>query len=110
MAAITTSVAPLTGLRFDNLLAAANASDDAETGVGVFLVVKTAGTITTVTITTPEVFDGDLALADRAVVTVATGETIIPLTSRYRDPTTGRCTIGFSPTTSVTRCVVRVSA
>jgi hypothetical protein len=107
MAALTTNVVPLAGLRFDTLLTAANASDDAEVGAGVFLVVKTAGTITTVTITTPEVFDGDLALADRAVVTVATGETIIPLTSRYRDPTTGRCTIGFSPTTSVTRAVIR---
>jgi hypothetical protein len=110
VAAITTSVVPLAGLRFDTLLAAANASDDAETGAGVLLVVKTAGTITTVTLTTPETVDGDLAVADRAVVTVATGETLIPLTSRYRDPTTGRCTIGFSPTTSVTRCVVRVSA
>jgi hypothetical protein len=109
VAAITTTVVPLAGLRFDTLLAAANASDDAETGAGVLLIVKTAGTITTVNITTPETFDGDLALADRSVVTVATGETIIPLTSRYRDPTTGRATITFTPTTSVTRCVVRVS-
>jgi hypothetical protein len=107
VAALTTNVVPLTGLRFDNLLTSANASDDAETGSGVFLVVKTTGTITTVTITTPEVVDGDLAVADRAVATVATGDTIIPLTSRYRDPATGRCTIGFSPTTGVTRCIIR---
>jgi len=46
LAALTTNVVPLTGLRYDNLLTAANASDDAETGTGVFLVVKTAGTIT----------------------------------------------------------------
>lgn len=108
MAALTTTVVGLTGQRFDNLLTAATASDDAETGAGVVLMVRTAGTITTVTLVTPETVDGDLAVADRAVTTVATGDTMIPITSRYRDPTTGRATITFSPTTAVTRCVLRV--
>jgi hypothetical protein len=108
LAALTTTVVPLTGQRYDNLLTAANASDDAETGDGVLLLVRTAGTITTVTLVTPETVDGDLAVADRTVATVATGDTMIKLTNRYRDPATGRCTIQFSPTTSVTRCVVRV--
>jgi len=112
LAAITTNLVPLTGLRFDNLLAAANASDDAETGAGIVLVVKNGNAgACTVTITTPETVDGDLAVADRVVsVPATTGETLIPLTSRYRDPTTGRCTITFSPTSSVTRCVVRVAS
>jgi hypothetical protein len=111
LAAITTSVVPVTGLRFDNLLAAANSSDDAETGSGVLLIVKNAsGSSINVTITTPETFDGDLTLQDRVVaVPATTGETIIPLGTRYRDSTTGRATIAFSATTSVTRCVVRVA-
>lgn len=108
MALLTTTVVGLTGQRYDNLLTAANASDTAETGGGVLLLVRTAGTITTVTLVTPETVDGDLAVADRAVATVATGDTMIPISSRYRDPATGLATINFSPTTSVTRCVVRV--
>jgi hypothetical protein len=42
-------------------------------------------------------------------VVATTGESLIPVTTRYRDPTTGRATVTFSPTASVTRCVVRVA-
>jgi hypothetical protein len=111
MAALSTSVIPLTGLRFDNLLvAAAVGGDDCETGAGVQLIVKTTGTITTVTLATPETVDGDLQVDNRAVTTVATGETIIPVTNRYRSPSTGRCAITYSTVTGVTVGVVRVSA
>lgn len=107
MAALQTAVIPVAGLRIDNLfVAAAGGGDDAETGAGVDLIVKTAGTITTVTIATPETFDG-LALADRTFTTVATGESKIPLSNRYRDPTTGRAAITYSAVTAVTVLVTR---
>jgi hypothetical protein len=111
MAALTTTVVPLTGQRFDNLLTAVSASDDTETGVGVYLIVKNANAgACTVTLVTPETVDGDLAVADRVVTVVATtGYSIIPITSRYRDPTTGRATITFSPTATVTACVIRTA-
>ncbi len=111
MAALTTSVVPLTGLRFDTLMAAATVGgDDCETGAGVMLLVKnTSAGALTVTLATPEVFDGDLALADRTVsVPATTGFTMIPITSRYRDPTTGRCAITYpGGVTGLTVAVVR---
>ena len=110
MAALTTNVAPVAGLRFDNLLvAAAGGGDDAETGAGVVLVVKNgSGSAITVTVATPEVFDGDLTLQDRTVsVAATTGQSFIPLGSRYRDPTTGRATITYSAVTTVTVGVFR---
>jgi hypothetical protein len=112
VAALTTNVVPTAGLRFDNLLvAAAGGGDTAETGAGVFLVVKNAsGSSITVTVATPETFDGDLTLADRTVsVAATTGQSFIPLTSRYRDPTTGVAAITYSGVTTVTVGVFRVS-
>jgi hypothetical protein len=108
LAALTTNVIPLAGLRIDNLFtAAAGGGDDCDTGAGVDLIVKTTGTLTTVTLVTPELVDGDLAVADRAVTTVATGETKIPVTARYRNPSTGRASITYSSVTGVTVCVTR---
>jgi hypothetical protein len=111
MAALVTTVVPLTGLRFDNLLTAVSASDDCETGVGVYLIVKNGNAgACTVTLVTPELVDGDLTVLDRAVTVVATvGYSIIPVTQRYRDPATGRATVTFSPTATVTACVVRTA-
>jgi hypothetical protein len=111
LAAMTTNTVPLQGLRFDNLLSAVSASDDMEAGAGVYLVVKNANAgACTVTLVTPETVDGDLAVADRVVTVVATtGYSIIPITSRYRDPTTGRATVTFSPTATVTSCVIKTA-
>jgi hypothetical protein len=107
VAALTTNVIPIAGLRIDNLfVSAAGGGDTAETGPGVDLIVKTAGTGITVTVATPETFDG-LALADRTFATVATGEHKIPLSHRYRDPTTGVAAITYSAVTGVTVCVTR---
>jgi hypothetical protein len=107
VAALTTNVIPIAGLRIDNLfVSAAGGGDDAETGPGVDLIVKTAGTLTTVTVATPETVDG-LAVGDRTFTTVATGESKIPLTHRYRDPATGRAAITYSAVTAVTVCVTR---
>src|SRR5215217_8154114 len=107
MAALTTNVIPVAGLRIDDKYVAASAGGDtAETGGGTDLNVKTAGTAVTVTIVTWETLDG-LAVADRTYATVATGEQRIPLTGRYRDPTTGVAAITYSAVTGVTVCVTR---
>ena len=107
MAALTTNVVPISGLRIDNLfVAASGGGDTAEVGPGTDLIVKTAGTAITVTVATPETFDG-LALADRTFACAATGEHKIPLTSRYRDPATGVAAITYSAVTAVTVCVTR---
>jgi hypothetical protein len=112
LASLTTTVVPTAGQRFDNLLAAVNASDDAAAGPGIYLIVKNGNAgACTVTLVTPETVDGDLAVADRTVSVPATvGYTIIPITSRYRDPTTGRATINYSVTATVTACVIQVTA
>lgn len=112
MAALATSVVPLTGLQLDGALAAATSGgDDCQTGAGVFLVVKNADASShTVTLATPQTVDGDLAVADRAV-TVAAGKTeLIPVTDRYRDPATGRAAVAYDGVTSVSVAVVRVGS
>lgn len=109
MAALTTNVVPLTGLRRDDkFVAAAGGGDDCATGAGVELAVKNgSGVSVTVTLATPETFDGDLALADRAVTVVAGSESSIPVSDRYRNPSTGRCAITYSAVTTVTVAVFR---
>ena len=111
MAALTKTTVPIQGQRFDTLLTAVSASDDCEAGPGVYLIVKNANAgACTVTLVTPGTIDGDLAIADRTVSVPATvGYTIIPVTSTYRDPTTGRATVTFSVQATVTACVVRVA-
>jgi hypothetical protein len=110
MAALTTNVLPLTGLRFDDkLVAAAGGGDTAQTGAGVLLAVKNADSGShTVTIATPGTVDG-LAVADRAVAVPAGQTFVIPITDRYRDPSTGRAAISYDGVTSVTVGVFRVS-
>ncbi|WP_329214798.1 hypothetical protein OG352_05195 [Streptomyces sp. NBC_01485] len=111
MAALATTVVPLTGVRFDDkLVAAAGGGDTAQTGAGIFLAVKNADSGShTVTIATPETVDG-LAVADRTMA-VAAGQTfVIPLTDRYRNPSTGRAAITYDGVTSVTVGVFRVPA
>jgi hypothetical protein len=110
MAALATNSVPLTGLQLDGLLVAATGGGDTcATGAGVVLAVKNgdAGSHT-VTLATPQTVDGDLAVADRTI-TVAAGKTeLIPVTSRYRDPSTGRAAITYDGVTSVTVGVFRV--
>lgn len=112
MAALATHVVPLVGLQLDaQLVAATSGGDTALTGSGVFLVVKNSDADDhTVTLATPQVVDGDLAVADRAV-TVTAGKTVfIPLTATYRDPVSGRASIAYDAVTSVTVAVVRVGS
>jgi len=78
---------------------------------GCTLIVKNAsGGGITLTITTPAVFDGDLAVADRTTASVAATTGInairIPNTEIYKDPADGLVTISFSATASVTYAVI----
>lgn len=112
MAQYTTNVVPLDGLVISTLLSGAGTpanGDTCATGSGTFLVVQnTGGAGITLTLVTPETFDG-LALADRTSVSVpaTTGLAVIPMTDRYRDPTTGLATVNYSSTTGVKTICVR---
>lgn len=114
MASYVTNVVSLAGLA--NVTALLDAAptptngDDCETGQGVFLLARNTDAATrTITVATPEVIDGDLTVQDRAftAVPVTSGYGIYPLTSRYRDPATGRATLTFSATTNLKVIVVR---
>lgn len=107
MAALTTQVVPLTGAVL-SFASAAGGGDTCETGAGVLLVVKNGDSGShTVTLVTPGTYKG-LAIADRAVAVAAGAETAIPVTSDYRNPSTGRASITYDGVTSVTVAVVRV--
>lgn len=78
---------------------------------GVTLIVRnTSGAGITVTLMTPVVFDGDLAVADRVTnpVPATTGVAAIkvPNSEVYRDPADGLVTINFSATTNVDYAVI----
>lgn len=111
MAALATNVVPLAGVRFDDkLVAAAGGGDTAQTGAGVFLVVKNGDSGShTVTIATPGTVDG-LAVADRTLAVSAGQTAVIPVTDRYRNPSTGLAAITYDGVTSVTVGVFRVAA
>jgi hypothetical protein len=110
VANLATHQPTLTGLRFDNLLAPANAGGDScLTGSGVYLVVKNAHTSPqNIVILTPQVLDGDLTVSDRTVAVPNGAEMMIPITDRYRDPSTGRASITYpGGVTGLSVCVVR---
>lgn len=109
MAALTTNVVG-NGRQYDGDFVAASAGgDDCDTGPGVLLLVKNGDASShTVTMVTPGVVDGDLAVADRDEVVPAGGESMIPVKHLYRDPSTGRASITYDGVTSVTVAVVRV--
>jgi hypothetical protein len=63
----------------------------------------------TVTVATPQVIDGDLAVADRTfTIAATTGQHVIPVPDLYRDPSTGRAAITYDDATGLEVCVVRV--
>ena len=107
MAALSTTVAPLTGGTV-TFTAAASGGDTCQTGAGVLLLVRNEDASShTVTLATPGTVNG-LEIADRAVVVAAGSEVAIPVTSDYRDSSTGRAAITYDGVTSVTVAVVRV--
>jgi len=97
LAALVTSVVPLTGLRIDTLpVAAASGGDDCATGQGVLLLVSNQDASPhDVTLVTPQTVDGDLEVADRTITVPAGATVVIPVTDRYRNPSTGRCSITY---------------
>ncbi|MGW9032881.1 hypothetical protein ACWGQ5_55015 [Streptomyces sp. NPDC055722] len=111
MATLTTNVVPLTGLRYDCLLTpAAAGGGDCATGAGVLLIVKNADTTTKeLTLAVPALVDGDLTMSLRQVVVPNAAENAIPITDRYRNPSTGRCAITYGAVTSVSVVVARVA-
>lgn len=113
MGALTTNVVPNQGLRVDNLSGTAPTvgGDTCQTGAGIFLLAKnTSAGALTLTLVTPAVVDGDLAIADRTFsVAATTGESVIPVPDLYRDPATGRAAITYpGGVTGLTVAVVRV--
>lgn len=108
---VTTQPVPAVGLTLAHT--APNVDGDiVDVSRGAFLSVINGGAgPITVTVQTPGLVDGDLAVADR-VVTVPVGTTpkLIPLTSvHYRQPVgdanAGRALVDYSAVTSVTRAV-----
>jgi hypothetical protein len=112
MTALVTQVVPNVGVDISTSLVAATNGDTAACGSSTFLLVKNAsGAGITVTIATPGVVDGRLAIADSTSPSIAltSGLGLIPLPSAlYADPTTGLATVTYSATSSVTVAVVRV--
>jgi hypothetical protein len=89
---------------------AAGASDTAVGGQGRFLAYRNAsGAPITVTIATPELVEGDLAVAERTVSVTNGTDRHIPLPRRYNDGTTGLATITTSSQTSLTVALVQAS-
>lgn len=109
MAALDTNVIGLTGLQIDDKFVAADAGgDDCDTGPGVLLIVDNADASShTVTLVTPGQVDGDLDIADRQMSVPAGERHAIPVTHRYRDPSTDRASITYDAVTSVTVAILR---
>lgn len=83
--------------------ATATTGDTVPGGQGVFLHVKNANASSVnVVITTPESVDGDLDVEDRTVAVAAGAERMIPVPSRYNNPSTGVATVICTPAASVT--------
>jgi hypothetical protein len=107
MAALTTTVVGLTGAAVP-YAAAAGGGDTCQTGAGVLLMVRNGDASShTVTLATPSTVNG-LAIADRAVAVAAGADVAIPVTSDYRNPSTGRASITYDGVTSVEVAVIRV--
>lgn len=108
----TTQVAPRAGLLPAHTAPTVD-GDIVDVGSGYFLsVINGGGAPINVTVQTPRVIDGDLAVADRVVaVPVGTTPKLIPLNSvEYRQLSgstdVGRAYVDYSAITSVTRAVV----
>src|SRR5256885_1235822 len=91
VAALTKNSVGSAGLAVTPVFTAANAGGDiAQTGSGVFLLVKNSGASATVTIAYPNKYDGDQTVTGRAfTIAATTGESVILLWDIYWDPATG---------------------
>jgi hypothetical protein len=96
------------GLEATAHAATAGPGSDTVPGDCTVRVINGGGVSTTLTIATPGVVDGDLAVADRAVATPAGESRYVRVTrASFVDPATGRATLTWSPATSVTFEVIR---
>jgi hypothetical protein len=73
---------------------------------GLYLLVTTTGTATTVTLTTPGSVDGN-AIADRAIVCPTTGNRLIWLAYGTYADANNQCAVAWSSVTGVTFAVLR---
>lgn len=103
MATLTTQPMISTGLA-PSYQAAAGGGDALVPSSTTFLhVINGGGSPVTVTLVTPGVVDGDLAIADRAITVTNGTNKMIPVSPEtFRDPATGLATITYSAVTSVT--------
>lgn len=107
MATLSAQVIAQTGTAI-TFAAAAGGGDACPTGSDVKLLIKNGDASShTATLVTPGTVDGDLAIADRAVVVAAGATVAVPVTDRYRDPTTGLASITYDAVTSMTVAVIR---
>ena len=109
MATLATQVVADTGLA-PTTASAAGGGDKCAAGQGCFLyVLNGGGSSITVTLATPQIYQGDLALADRTV-TVANGTfKLIAVPAFYANPAdSGLCSITYSGVTTVTVAALRV--
>lgn len=84
-------------------VSAAGGGDKVVPGQGSFIHVKNgSGGSITVTIATPELVDGDLAVADRAVAVAGGAEAMISIPGRYAAPSDGLAAVTYSAVTSLT--------
>lgn len=95
MAALTVQVPSSTGLAA--VYGLTQTGDQVPAGTGVVLHARnTTGAAHTVTLVTPQLIDGDLAVADRVVsIPATTGQRFIAVPDLYRDPATGLCLLTY---------------
>lgn len=109
--ALTKNSAGPTGLTVNDKYGSADVTNGntAQTGTGVFLLIKNTGSSATATLAYPGKYDGDQTVAGRAfTITATTGESVIPLRDVYRDPVTGLASITYSAGATLSVCVVAV--
>lgn len=109
MATLTTQNITTAGIT-PTYAAATSGGDAMVPGSSNFLHVKNGGgSSITVTLVTPQVVDGSLAVADRAVTVANASEAMIKVTPElYRDPTSGLASITYSAVTTVTVAAISI--
>jgi hypothetical protein len=108
MAALTTQIATHTGVSPTFSAATVTTGDTVEVGSSFnknILIVKTAGTATSVAIAVPGNTDYGQPTSDVTIAVGSTDEKVILLHPSYADGT-GRCTVICTPVTAVTLCAV----
>jgi hypothetical protein len=101
MATVSTEPVPTTGLEATANAATPTTGDKVRPD-SIVRVINASGGSVTVTMVTPQLVDGDLAVTDRTVAVPAGEARYIRATATYRNPADGLVTITWSATSSVT--------